>query len=374
MFGVTGPELVEATDAAHARMGRAQRELLALVAEVDRTGAWEHDGARDAAHWLSMRYGISTWKAHRWVAAAHALEHLPGVAAALRSGELGIDKVAELCRFATPGTEEGLVRWAQAVSVSSVRHRGDLAARACREELVQAERDRSLEWWYTEEGRRLGLQAELPAAQGEVVVRAIERMAERVPAMPEEDDASFASARRADALVALCSARVASDPDPDRATVVVHIQAEERTAEIEGGPAVFPETAQRLACDARVQAVVQERSGNLLHVAPITRTPPAWMVRQVRYRDRGCRFPGCGTKAFTQAHHIRWWRHGGRTELSNLVLICSFHHRLVHEHGWRVERDDAGFVRWSRPDGTRYRAGPSSGAGADGALLVTAAG
>jgi predicted restriction endonuclease len=47
------------------------------------------------------------------------------------------------------------------------------------------------------------------------------------------------------------------------------------------------------------------------------------MVRQIRYRDRGCRFPGCGTAAFTQAHHIRWWRHGGRTDLDNLLLICS---------------------------------------------------
>jgi len=82
------------------------------------------------------------------------------------------------------------------------------------------------------------------------------------------------------------------------------------------------------------------------------------MVRQVRYRDRGCRFPGCGTRRFTEAHHIVWWRRGGRTDLDNLLLICSFHHKLVHELGWRIERDRGGTVRWFRPDGIRYRAGP----------------
>jgi hypothetical protein len=53
------------------------------------------------AHWLAMRQGISQWKARRWIAAAHALEHLTDLARALSSGELGIDKVVELTRFAS---------------------------------------------------------------------------------------------------------------------------------------------------------------------------------------------------------------------------------------------------------------------------------
>jgi len=358
-----GRRAVAAADAAHAWVGQAQRGMLRAIAEVGRTDGWRADGARDLPHWVSMRYGISTWKATRWVGAARALEHLPRVSEALCSGELSIDKVLELCRFATPRDEAGLVRWAAEVSVASVRHRGDVAARACREEVAGAERCRSLEWWYRQEGRRFGLYADLPAAQGAVVERALEQMAERVPAMPGEDHPHFAPERWADALVAICSATLAADPDPDRATVVVHLQP--GGAELEDGPAIFPETADRLACDARVQLVVEDASGDALRVGPLTRTPPAWMVRQLRYRDRGCRFPGCGTRAFTHAHHIVWWGHGGRTELSNLVLVCSFHHRLVHEHGWRIRREDDGQVRWSRPDGTRYRAGPSAGARPD---------
>jgi hypothetical protein len=82
------------------------------------------------------------------------------------------------------------------------------------------------------------------------------------------------------------------------------------------------------------------------------------MMRQLRYRDQECRFPGCGSRRFTQAHHIGWWSRGGRTDLENLVLTCTFHHKLVHEHGWSLARDPDNTVRWYRPDGIRYRAGP----------------
>jgi hypothetical protein len=169
-----------------------------------------------------MRYGISHWKALRWIAASHALEHLPRISGAFASGELSIDKVVELCRFATPETEGRLLAWAGGVSCAAIRRKGDLAAAGSIQESVDAEHARFVSWWWSDDGRRFGLAAELPAASGAVVARALGRAAERVPQMPGEDDATCADARRADALVALCSARLGSDPDPDRATVVVH--------------------------------------------------------------------------------------------------------------------------------------------------------
>jgi hypothetical protein len=41
------------------------------------------------------------------------------------------------------------------------------------------------------------------------------------------------------------------------------------------------------------------------------------------------------------------------------VLLCGFHHRLVHEHGWRLRSEPGGEVDWYRPDGRRHRAGPA---------------
>jgi hypothetical protein len=372
-------QLVAAVDATHATICRGQRELLSLIGEVDRRESWLGSGARDTAHWVSMRYGLSCWKANRWIAAAHALEGLPRLADALVSGEVGLDKVVELTRFASPGTEADLVSWAKRVSCATVRRRADLERRASIQDDLDAERSRFVSWWYFDEGRRLGLEAELPVAQGAIVVRALERAADSIPAMPDERDGSFIPARRADALVALCSARIARDADQDRATVVVHAQLDgiEHGAggcEIDGGPVVHPQTVRRLLCNARVQIVVEDRAGIVLGLGRASREPSTWMLRQIRYRDRECRFPGCGARRFTQAHHIVWWRHGGRTDLDNLLLICSFHHRLVHEHGWSVKRDRDGTVRWFLPGGARYRAGPSPGADGKHEVLLTAAG
>jgi hypothetical protein len=355
-----------ALDNVNAQIGRMQRQLLHLITDADRRDIWRDSGARDTAHWLAIRYGISEWKARRWVAAAHALEHLPRIAGALESGELGIDKVVELARFAK-GDEEGrLIRWARTVSVGAVRHRADLEAKGSIKDLRETERSREVTWWYFDEGRRFGLEADLPAASGPVVIKALEREAERIAALPGEEDEVYASARRADALVALCSARIASDPQPDRATVVVHarldgLEQDTGGCEIEDGPVIHPQLVRRLLCNARVQTVVEDREGNVLGIGRTSRHAPAWLLRQVRHRDRECRFPGCGARRFTEAHHLRWWRHGGRTDLHNLALICSFHHRLVHEHGWSVKRDASGDLLWRRPDGTRYESGPSPG-------------
>jgi hypothetical protein len=315
---------------------------------------------------LAIRYGISQWKGKRWVGAAHVLERLPRIAEALERGELGIDRVVELARFATAEEEGRLVRWARTVSVGAVRHLADLEARASIKDVRETERSREVTWWYFDEGRRFGLEADLPAACGPVIVNAVEREAERIAALPGEEDEVYAAARQADALVALCSARVASDPEPDRATVVVHarldgLEHDTGGCEIEGGPVIHPQSVRRLLCNARVQTVVEDREGNVLGIGRTSRHAPAWLLRQVRHRDRECRFPGCGARRFTEAHHLRWWRHGGRTDLANLALICSFHHRLVHEHGWSVKREATGDLLWRRPDGTRYRSGPSPG-------------
>lgn len=361
----TEPQLICDIDAAHVQVSGAQRRLFSLIAQVDRRQAWRGAGARDMAHWLWMRYGISDWKARRWIASAHALTDLPRISRAFMNGELGIDKVVELTRFATAETEANLLRWAKGVSCGGIRRKADLTLGAGDKEVVAADRARSLSWWYFDDGRRFGLEAELPAAQGTVISKALERLAETLPVMPGEEDPSRVAARRADALVAMCSARIASDPDQDRATVVVHAQLDglekDGAGELEGGPAIHHETLKRLLCDARVQTVVEDASGAVLGLGRTSREPSAWMLRQVRYRDKECRFPGCGAQRFTQTHHIVFWRNGGRTDLDNLLLMCSFHHKLVHEYGWSVSRDTDGTVRWRRPDGTRYRAGPSPG-------------
>jgi hypothetical protein len=183
----TTQSLTVALDNANADVSRAQRQMLRLIADADNKEIWRDSGARDTAHWLTIRYGISEWKSRRWVGAAHALENLPSIAEALERGRLGIDKVVELTRFAAPETEARLIRWATTVSVGAIRHRGDLEARASITDVRETERNREVSWWYFDEGRRFGLEADLPASSGPVIVNALEREAERIAALPGEE-------------------------------------------------------------------------------------------------------------------------------------------------------------------------------------------
>ena len=354
--------VIEDIDAVHAEICEAQRRLLGLIVEADRRKVWLGTGARDLAHWLAMRQGISQWKARRWIAAAHALGGLDHVARAFAEGELGIDKVVELTRFATAATERRLVEWAKDVSCAAIRRRADLETSGSLDDAVEADRARAVTWWYFDDGRRFGLAAKLPA-DGAAVAQALDRIADEIPRMPGERGAHHTDARRADALVSLASARIAGDADPDRATVVVHAElatlvSRSSGAEIEEGPVIHNETARRLLCNARLQAVIEDGSRKPLEVGRMYREPSGWMMRQLRYRDHECRFPGCGSRRFTQAYHIVSWERGGSTDLDNLVLVCTFHHKLVHEYRWAVERGPRGSVRWFRPDGSRYVAGP----------------
>jgi hypothetical protein len=181
--------------------------------------------------------------------------------------------------------------------------------------------------------------------------------------MPGEEGRRPIGARRADALVALCargSAGVA-----EKADVMVHVGLDElldseASATVEGGPTIPTLAVRRLLCNADVRTMIEAADGSVLALGRSSRTPSKQLMRQLRYRDDTCRFPSCGARRFTHAHHIDWWSRGGRTDPYNLILICSFHHRLVHEHGWRIERDTDGEVRWFRPDGTGYRAGPAT--------------
>jgi hypothetical protein len=132
-------------------------------------------------------------------------------------------------------------------------------------------------------------------------------------------------------------------------------------SELEDGTRVSAETSRRLSCDASVVRVTHNGDSSVLDVGRKTRTIPPALRRALEVRDCGCRFPGCHLR-FTDAHHVKHWADGGETGLSNCLLLCGWHHRLVHEAGWRVEwwgkrpvfRDPRGHEhfdgRWNPPE------------------------
>jgi hypothetical protein len=109
--------------------------------------------------------------------------------------------------------------------------------------------------------------------------------------------------------------------------------------------------------------VLTDQEGNPLGIGRAARNVPRWLRRQLLYRDHGCTFPGCGTRMFLRAHHIHHWELGGPTDYDNLVLVCAFHHKLVHEGGWSVCLNGT-VSEWYKPSGRGYDRGPTRPANA----------
>ncbi len=137
-------------------------------------------------------------------------------------------------------------------------------------------------------------------------------------------------------------------------------------AHLFGSDTLLPtETIQRIGCDADVNVAVQDWDGEVLNYGRNRRFPLTPLRRAVVLRDGGCVFPGCDRPpSMCEVHHVVYWtEQGGTTDIDCLGLACLFHHHLIHEGHWALERlipgdDDelpGGGWRATAPDGRVYR-------------------
>ena len=80
---------------------------------------------------------------------------------------------------------------------------------------------------------------------------------------------------------------------------------------------------------------------------------PASIRRAVLLRDRGCAWPRCGRPAaWCDVHHLQHKKDGGKTAVSECVLLCQFHHDIcIHRRGWRLILHPDGTTTAYGPDG-----------------------
>ncbi|MBD0324577.1 MAG: DUF222 domain-containing protein, partial [Aldersonia sp.] len=101
---------------------------------------------------------------------------------------------------------------------------------------------------------------------------------------------------------------------------------------------VSRQVAQLLACDSDVTVVVVDANRVPLDVGRTERLVTKPIRNALIVRDEGCAMPGCGRPpGWCDAHHVIPWMNGGDTSLSNMVLLCRHHHRLVHKGGWQLQ-------------------------------------
>lgn len=369
-------ELDEAIRTLARQMNADTYRLLELIADFDDRLGWAQWGHRNCAEWLAWRCGLSLSAAREKVRTAHALRLMPAVAEEFASGRLSYTKVRALTRVANKHDEKSLLAYALRASAPQVEERCREIRNANPDSVTGALRAwqrRSLTLLRNDERGVTTISVEVPVEEGEIVAKALERAvaagevamgvefaAEDVVRDRDRDwppaEGNGWRAQQADALVAIAKAYLsggaaaAPGVTPDHYQVVVHV--DESAFHGGAGRSDLPiETVKRLTCDCALITIVEDEDGTPLDVGRKRRAVTTAIRRAVWARDRGCTFPGCSNRRYVESHHLRHWVAGGKTSVENLILLCSHHHRLVHEGGFTIRRADDGAIRFARPDG-----------------------
>jgi len=306
-------------------------------------------------YWIYNQYSAPLRKGAsngRTVQAA-ALFDLPQISRAFATGELSYSKVRSLSRVATAHNESKLLVYACEATADQVQRRCQQLRNADRaastRDVNEIHRNRFLSRAVDGSGR-MTISVELTEEAGALVMAALERaMADASRDVPGADDADSFHARQADALVEVARAYLAGDSGrqaspADHCQVVVHVdEAALRAEPAEGARSDLPlESIRRLCCDTSLVAVTEDGDGNPLDVGRRHRVVQPALRRALQARDRHCCFPGCSHTRWLEAHHVMHWLQGGKTSLDNTLLLCSAHHRRLHEDGLRIKTNHAG--------------------------------
>jgi len=322
--------------------------------DAQKAGAHLVNGNITAASWIARTCKMSVTSAADRLCVGEQLESLPKVAAALASGEIGFQSASVLSHLRDKlgkkrdrFDEDEMLGFARDFSVSGLR-------RLCAYAWHVADPDgffNEAEENYTRRRFHISQMPDgmyavdglLAPETGASLKTAAETLAKR---KGPEDDRSH-SQRMNDAVGEIVKHALGQGTLPRRHGVKPHINLTTTIegvknelgappAELELSLPISTRTLERIACDCTMSRVLLADS-TVIDVGRATRVVSAPTMRALRVRDKGCRFPGCDRQVdWSSPHHIIHWARGGPGNLPNLVLLCHYHHRLVHEGGWQV--------------------------------------
>jgi Domain of unknown function (DUF222)/HNH endonuclease len=381
-------QVLTLADAATRLVAQVEATRARIVAECARRGLPKAAGSPSVAAWLRARQGLSPRAARQVQTLADGL-----YGPAVGSGGHRMEVVAELL-------SEGAMHAEQAVAAAQVLDEAPPAAgpatkvdaermlveHAARIDAVGLRRLGAHLWAVldpdaadAEEARRLaaqearaaarrrlsfmrygdgstGISGCLPDADAALVRKAIDPLAKPCPASDDEPDPRTATQRNADALVDLAHRALDTGMLPEsggQATqVVVTVDEHADRGVLDDGTALSTATTSWLACDAELIWAIRNSVGLITKLGRTRRYFTGAARRAVILRDGGrCAFPGCDRPAsWCHVHHIVRWKDGGPTDPDNGVLLCGWHHRLVHHTDtWGVVADTDGHPSFIPP-------------------------
>ena len=364
----------------------AELRLRVLAAAED---VGEETAARDAAAWLAHAARLDRGQTRRDAKLAAALDrHWTRLAAALRDGIVNLEQAHEIVRAleALPDdiapeilvqAEERLIEKAADFGPRGLRILGrrildvvapEVAEEHERKRLQTEEDDAKKATFFTSRRRGDGttdLKIRLSDAAADRLMTYLEaftsprRTSRRDGATADQqsDDRRPYDQRLGHAFVAFLEA---VDPrrmplhGGDATTVIVTVDLESLLSglgvALVGDQPITAAEARRLACNASIIPMVLGGESEILDQGRTRRLFTPAQRKAMAVRDRHCRAEGCEVPAaWCEAHHAnRPWSQGGRTDLDDGALLCSWHHHRAHDHRYDTHRQPNGDLRFSR--------------------------
>ena len=351
------PDRLAGSDAARLTVVAAEGERLLTTAKAllarraDETLAWRGGRAASVEQWLAETSGCTEGAAREALVTAQRVETLPETRDRLLDGRLSIGQAALVSAGAAvdPGAEAHLLRTATRSGMRGLRQEKERVVAAATDEEAaarRARRERHLRTWTNG-----------PATHGSFS-GPTEQVADLLEALEPLTRARFDEARRAgqhepldayrfDALVTLGHQRGAGDARPARpvkhtARVRVDLTALVRgstepgeVCEIPGVGPVPVAHAREVLSHGLLQLVITD-GVDVRTVVSTTRHVPAPLKIAIAERDRTCKVRGCDCDRMLHRHHTEAFAHSGRTIYSELGNLCTRHHHLVHDEGYRI--------------------------------------
>lgn len=332
--------------------------VVLLTAELDRREGWREEGATSVEDWLVERTGVSMPTAKSYAHVGERLFDLPHLAFGLSNGALSFDKVRSVADIATPETDQEI---AEAATTLTVRELHQLARSHKKPTRASDEADQENRSVRFNDTFRT-ITAQLPPASYAEAKSRLEGRARQTDGGPRWDQ------RLADAFMECVrmSGPRSKATASSRSTLVAHVPLETLLdedptlcGELERGGWISSDVIRRLACDSTLIIAADDEVGHTMYEGRAQRLATDTQRREIWRRDRHCRFPGCDNEIFGVPHHIKRWKPDGPTDLPNLVLLCDFHHNLIHSNGWSMTGNANEELTFVGPSGRIMQSWPS---------------
>ena len=343
-------------------------DQIELLIRFDDLQGWKSSGANHCASWMNVELGVSLKRGWEYLRIGRKLRLLPTTTALFRAGKLSWSKVRLIASVASKENEKTLCHAALDGSVSEVQRlcngyrwqEGDKKEGEDNDRAVKQWQSRAFTWQETSIGSTR-IQLTLPPDLAQAFLNSVEQSLNRLDKSEKDDrdtsgDASTESnlsQRRADAAVLMAESSLQhagrNIAAADRYQVIVSVDAADITGSthkqdtpsklptIKGAGPIARETARRIACDCSISTHIKS-NGEPMDIGRISRIWPNAMERAIKERDQHCQWPGCTRTHHLPIHHIIHWADGGKTSIDNGVAVCQYHHSLLHEGGYTIER------------------------------------